>query len=155
MIVSGPTWETNEGTSARMRKQPSKGTQPEMALRRVLYSRGLRYRLQWPVPGMPRRTIDIAFPRRKLAVFVDGCFWHGCPTHAVPPKRNAERWTTKIASNTVRDEETTKHLVGLQWTVIRFWEHEDAESAAEMVEQLVREAGTKKPGTRGGNRQRY
>ncbi len=139
VTVPRSKWETSQDTSARMRRQPSKGTQPELAIRRALYARGLRYRIHWPVPGRPRRTIDIALPKWKIAVFVDGCFWHGCPTHAVTPKRNSERWTAKISANVARDEETSKHLRGLQWSVIRLWEHEDAELAADRVERLVRD----------------
>lgn len=137
MSDARPKWDTSADTSARMQKQPSKDTQPELALRRLLNSRGLRYRLQWPVPGMPRRSIDIAFPSRKLAVFVDGCFWHGCPTHGVQPRHNAERWSAKIAGNMARDRQTTDHLADLGWTVVRCWEHEDAAEAADRLERLI------------------
>ncbi|MBK3632842.1 DUF559 domain-containing protein [Streptomyces sp. MBT97] len=84
----------------------------------------MRYRVEYPVPGMPRRRIDVAFPRAKVAVLIDGCFWHGCPLHATRPKSNAEWWRTKLDRNMARDRETTEHLTAQGWTVLRFWEHE-------------------------------
>ncbi len=84
----------------------------------------MRYRVSVPVPGMPRRAIDIAFTKAKIAVFMDGCFWHGCPEHATQPKTNAEWWRAKLDRNMARDVETTDHLKAEGWTVLRFWEHE-------------------------------
>jgi DNA mismatch endonuclease (patch repair protein) len=97
---------------------------PEMAVRRLLHSAGLRYRVAWPVPGQRRRTIDIAFTRARLAVFIDGCFWHGCPLHATSPKANAAWWAEKIATNQARDADVIAQLEDMGWTVLRFWEHE-------------------------------
>jgi len=85
------------------------------------------------VPGMPRRTIDVAFTRMKIAIFIDGCFWHGCPDHRTVPGANNEWWSAKLERNRRRDEETTAHLEALGWTVLRFWEHTDSESALEAV----------------------
>ena len=79
------------------------GTKPELELRHRLHKAGLRYRVAHPVPGRPRRTIDVAFTRRRIAVFVDGCFWHGCPLHASAPKTNAAFWAAKVAENVARD----------------------------------------------------
>ena len=76
------------------------------------------------MPGYQRRRIDIAFTRRKVAVFVDGCFWHRCPIHYVPPQANATFWDAKIRGNTERDVETTVQLETDGWLVLRFWEHE-------------------------------
>lgn len=96
----------------------------ELAVRRLLHAAGLRYRVAYPVPGLPRRSIDIAFTRMRLAVFVDGCFWHGCPEHGTSPRSNSEWWGAKLAANRSRDEDTTRWLEGSGWVVLRFWEHE-------------------------------
>lgn len=117
-----------------MSEQKRLGTAPEIALRKLLFAQGLRYRVGYKVPGMPRRTIDIAFPKQKVAVFIDGCFWHGCPEHCVPPKNNAEWWANKLDGNIARDEGTTDHLVASGWTVVRLWEHL---STMEMLPQVV------------------
>jgi DNA mismatch endonuclease (patch repair protein) len=82
---------------------------------------------------MPRRTIDIVFPKAKIAVFLDGCFWHGCPEHATQPKANAAWWREKLDRNMDRDRETTEHLIGLGWTVLRFWEHEPPTAIAHQI----------------------
>lgn len=121
-----------------MVSQARKDTSPELALRRELFAMGLRYRIQFPVPGLPRRTIDVAFPHAKLAVFVDGCFWHGCPSHSVPPKHNADWWKSKLESNRQRDSSTTALLEAEGWTVLRFWEHEDPRATAERVRAALR-----------------
>lgn len=113
-------------------------TKPEVALRRELHRRGLRFRVQLPVPGNRRRTIDIAFTRVKLAVFVDGCFWHGCPEHGVRPETNSEWWRWKLARNQERDADTTRLLEGAGWTVLRFWEHDTVVRAADTVEKQWR-----------------
>ncbi|MFI1923701.1 very short patch repair endonuclease [Streptomyces sp. NPDC020377] len=116
-----------------MSRQGSRDTAPEVAVRRLLHGSGLRYRVNVPVPGMPRRTIDIVFSKARIAVFLDGCFWHGCPEHATQPKANAEWWRVKLDKNMARDLETTKHLTAAGWTVLRFWEHEAAADVAARV----------------------
>ncbi|MFF5442770.1 very short patch repair endonuclease [Streptomyces achromogenes] len=116
-----------------MSKQGSRDTAPEVAVRKLLHAMGLRYRVNFPVPGMPRRTIDIAFSRAKIAVFLDGCFWHGCPQHATHPKSNSEWWRSKLSKNMVRDQETTEHLKSQGWIVLRFWEHELPDEIAATV----------------------
>jgi DNA mismatch endonuclease (patch repair protein) len=105
-------------------------TSAELALRRELHALGLRYRVAYPVPGQRRRTIDVAFTRAKVAVFVDGCFWHGCPEHGTKPRSNSEWWSTKLAANKARDRDTDRFLHGLGWAVVRVWEHQDARVAA-------------------------
>lgn len=85
------------------------------------------------MPGRPRRRIDIAFPRRRLAVFIDGCFWHGCPAHFVPPKSNAQWWAAKIESNRARDRDTDIVLQEAGWTVVRCWEHAAPSEAAAQI----------------------
>lgn len=117
--------------SARMSVARRRDTAPELQLRRLLHAQGLRYRVAYPVPGARRRTIDIAFTRAKLAVFVDGCFWHGCAVHGTTPKSNTEWWIAKIEANRRRDLETSLALEAQGWAVLRVWEHESAgESAA-------------------------
>lgn len=123
--------------SRRMAKVRQKDTGAEVALRRELYRRGLRYRVDFKVLQKPRRVADIAFPRLRIAVFVDGCFWHGCPEHATWPQRNAEFWKQKIDANRARDMDTNERLRGMGWTVLRFWGHESPIHAAETVAQTV------------------
>lgn len=110
-----------------------KHTAPEVALRRELHRRGHRYRLHQKIPGNRRRTIDIVFRRYKVAVFVDGCFWHGCPVHLHQPKANAQWWAWKIAANRARDLDATRELEVQGWTVVRVWEHESPVEAADRV----------------------
>ncbi|QKE83184.1 very short patch repair endonuclease [Arthrobacter sp. NEB 688] len=108
-------------------------TAPEVALRRELHARGLRYRTNVPVPQQRRRTIDVAFTRAKVAVFVDGCFWHGCPEHGTRPRANSEWWAKKLTANQARDRDTDRLLVDLGWHVIRVWEHEAPQAAADRI----------------------
>ncbi|MBE1597598.1 DNA mismatch endonuclease (patch repair protein) [Streptomyces stelliscabiei] len=133
--------------SARMSRQVSKDTAAELAVRRLLHAAGLRYRVEFPVPGMARRRIDVAFTRAKVAVLIDGCFWHGCPEHATQPKSNAEWWRNKLDRNMARDRETTEHLTAAGWTVLRFWEHEAPEEVAVRVTATVERRLTE--GTKG------
>jgi len=106
-------------------------------LRRELFRRGLRYRVDVTVLKQPRRVADIVFPKQRIAVFVDGCFWHGCPEHATWPKQNAGFWQQKIGTNRIRDADTSERLQQLGWTVLRFWEHEDPGRAADVIGQYV------------------
>jgi DNA mismatch endonuclease (patch repair protein) len=94
----------------------------------------------YPVPGLRRRTIDVAFTRRRVAVFLDGCFWHGCPLHATDPRSNRAWWAEKIAANRDRDRDTDRHLRDLGWRVIRIWEHEQLDVAVDRVRRAVSEA---------------
>lgn len=128
----------NVTTSRRMARQRTRDTEPEMLLRRALHRRGLRYRVDAALPGLPRRRADVLFSRAKVAVFVDGCFWHGCPEHKTAPTSNGEWWAAKLARNVERDRETDAHLRSLGWTVLRIWEHEDIEYVATDIEQVVR-----------------
>ncbi|MEU7136653.1 very short patch repair endonuclease [Streptomyces sp. NPDC046261] len=123
-----------------MSRQASRDTTPEVTVRRLLHRSGQRFRLHRSVPGMPRRTIDIAFPGVRIAVFLDGCFWHGCPQHATSPKANAEWWRQKLDRNIARDLETTQQLVSAGWTVLRFWEHEDPATVAADIAAAVNAA---------------
>nr|WP_067297125.1 very short patch repair endonuclease [Marinobacterium profundum] len=137
-------------TSRRMAKVRQKGTDAEIALRRELYRRGLRYRVDYEILKKPRRVADVAFPGLRIAIFVDGCFWHGCPEHASWPKQNAEFWRQKIEANRLRDVDTNERLRSMGWTVLRFWEHESPAEAAETVARMVAMARSKRyasPGT--------
>ena len=116
---------TGVAISQRMRTLKRRDNDAELAVRRLLHASGYRYRVHYPVPGMPRRTVDIAFTRAKVAVFIDGCFWHGCPDHGTQPVSNAGWWRAKLAANCGRDEDTSAHLEARAWTVLRSWEHED------------------------------
>src|SRR3954471_21019586 len=116
-----------------MSRQARADTAPELALRRLLHRRGKRYRVSWPVPGMPRRKLDLAFTRARVAVNVHGCFWHGCPQHATWPASNAAWWLKKIETNRARDADTKAHLENLGWTVVEVWEHEAAGTAVARV----------------------
>lgn len=134
------TLETDEATRRRMSRQRSYDTDPERALRSRLHGLGLRYRLhRRPVAGL-RRQADIVFTRVRVAVFVDGCFWHQCPEHATHPKANSAWWAAKLAANVARDADTDRRLAEAGWQVVRVWEHEDVEAAAARVAAVVRGA---------------
>lgn len=129
--------------SARLARVRQQDTSAELSLRKELHARGLRYRLQIPLLTKPRRVADIVFPRAKVAVFVDGCFWHGCPEHASWPKNNAQFWRQKIETNRARDADTNQRLSASGWRVIRVWAHEQVRDAAERIETIVRGGGRK------------
>ena len=118
----------------------SRDTGPELAVRRLLHARGLRFRVNYrPLPDR-RRTVDVAFTRAKVAVLIDGCFWHGCPEHYRGPARNADYWSTKVERNSARDSQTTKLLEEAGWRVLRYWEHQDPALVAEDVARELRDA---------------
>lgn len=133
-----------------MQSQGRSGTRPELLLRRELHRRGLRFRVQRKAEFDSRRSIDIAFPRHKVAVFVDGCFWHFCPDHAVMPTNNAEFWRAKLQANRDRDLDTTRRLEACGWTVLRIWEHEDVRRAADAVAAIVKQIETEQMFPSGG-----
>ncbi|PWU54783.1 very short patch repair endonuclease [Micromonospora sp. S4605] len=118
-------------TSARFGRMPRASTKPELALRRELHRRGLRFRVN--PPGLPGRP-DVAFTRARVAVFVDGCFWHRCPEHSTLPRNNREWWLAKLERNVVRDRAKDAALAELGWTVLHVWEHEAPDAAADRVE---------------------
>jgi DNA mismatch endonuclease (patch repair protein) len=105
----------------------------ERAIRSELHRLGLRFRIHYRAVSGTTRTIDIAFTRLRLAVFCDGCFWHGCPQHATQPKTNAEWWRQKIAANVARDRDTNARLLASGWSVLRIWEHESVDRAVAMI----------------------
>lgn len=121
----------------RMQRQARRDTTPELALRRALWGRGLRYRVDVsPVAGLRRRA-DIVFSRARVAVFVDGCFWHSCPDHGSVPRANRGWWIAKLEANVRRDRDTDALLQSSGWTVIRVWEHEEQMHAADHVEAVL------------------
>lgn len=122
---------------ARMSRQRRRDTAPEVALRRLLHARGRRFRVDAALPGVPRRRADILFSRYRVAVFVDGCFWHSCPVHATSPVNNADWWTVKLERNVQRDRDTDRRLAALGWRSVRVWEHEDVSDAADRVEAAL------------------
>ena len=121
-----------------MQANRSRDTKPEMAVRSALHRRGLRYRISVRPESELRRTADVVFRKAKVAVFVDGCFWHGCPEHGTRPSTNRDYWKAKIEGNVARDADTTLRLEKSGWTVLRFWEHENPEEVADQVELAVR-----------------
>ncbi|MDR2566527.1 MAG: very short patch repair endonuclease [Bifidobacteriaceae bacterium] len=133
------SWASSDATRRSMQANRSRDTGPEMAVRRLLFARGLRYRVAFkPVKG-ERMTADIVFPGRRVAVFIDGCFWHGCPEHHRLPKTHTDYWQSKIARNTARDTHVAQVLETAGWTVLRFWEHEDPAEVAERIANRVQD----------------
>ncbi|WP_344087594.1 very short patch repair endonuclease [Luedemannella helvata] len=121
--------------SSQMSRMPRASTGPELAVRRELHRRGLRFRVNLAkLPGRP----DIAFTRARLAIFIDGCFWHRCPDHGTLPRSNADWWLAKLDRNVERDAEKNRALVDLGWLPIHVWEHENVREAADRIEQAWR-----------------
>jgi DNA mismatch endonuclease (patch repair protein) len=121
-----------------MQQQRTRDTAPELAVRRLLHAMGLRYRVDArPLPGLRRRA-DLVFGLARVAVFIDGCFWHGCPEHGNPsPASNGWYWPAKIAGNRERDQDTDRRLAAAGWAVIRAWAHEPAAEVAARIADLV------------------
>lgn len=132
------SWASSPAVRNVMRANRGRDTAPEMALRRALHAAGLRYRVNaHPIDGS-RMTVDIVFPRARVAVEVLGCFWHGCPEHHRPATRNAKFWSEKVAGNAERDTRKRALLKADGWTLVTVWEHEDPITAAVAIEGLVR-----------------
>ena len=131
-MVDTMTPEQRSRCISRIRGQD---TRPEMALRRALWRAGLRFRVGEKLPGRP----DICFTRAKLAVFVDGCFWHGCPVHGTRPKSNAGYWNPKIEGNRARDAKVLALLSEIGWKGLRFWEHEVKDNTGSVVVAITAE----------------
>lgn len=122
-----------------MRQVRRRDTGPEVRLRSALHRRGLRFRVDVPLPFLPRHRADIAFGPARLVVYVDGCFWHGCPTHGSIPKANEAWWREKIERVRRRDERTDAALRAEGWAVFRVWEHEHPGHAADAIEAAIKE----------------
>lgn len=124
-----------------MRSNRPRDTAPERALRSAVHALGLRYRVGMrPVSGL-RRTGDLVFTRARVVVFLDGCFWHGCPAHHTIAKTNADYWADKLIRNRRRDLETDRLLADAGWIVLRVWEHENPAEAALRIAAVVRGTG--------------
>lgn len=123
----------NDAIRQRMQRQRRRDTTLELGIRRALHASGYRFRVDFRMEPALRARGDIVFTRRRLVVFVDGCFWHGCPEHATAPKNNAEWWQQKLAANVARDRRVDEQLGQLGWTVMRIWEHEDASDAVARI----------------------
>ena len=128
-----------------MQGNRGRDTKPELAIRRLVHAAGLRYRVDARPLAQLNRRADMVFSRAKVAVFVDGCFWHGCPTHHTVARSNASYWADKVTTNRDRDAETDRLLAEAGWTVIRAWEHEAPQAVAQQVIGAVRRAGFNRP----------
>ena len=136
----GESWASSPGARRSMIGNKGRDTAPELAIRRACHARGLRYRVNLrPIKGV-RRTADMVFVRLRVAVFVDGCFWHACPEHATWPAANREFWREKLLGNQARDKQTDALLAEAGWMVVRIWEHERLDHAVLTIEAAVRTA---------------
>ena len=122
---------------AAMRGNRERDTKPELLIRSQLHALGYRYRVASRPLGGHYPVVDVLFTKRRIAIFVDGCFWHGCSQHYVPPTRNAEYWRPKIARNRERDAHSNELLAAAGWTVVRVWEHEIPSRAVERIAQTL------------------
>lgn len=140
------SWASSPATRRSMKGNRAGKTQPELAIRSAVHRRGRRFFTnRRPVPYL-RRTADLVFPRFRLAVFIDGCFWHGCPAHGSAPKTNADFWSAKIERNRERDSETDRILEAEGWTVLRIWEHLPVSTAVYRIEQALAASDRRKAG---------
>jgi DNA mismatch endonuclease, patch repair protein len=121
-----------------MRRNPRRDTKPEITVRSALHARGLRFRKDLPL-RLPTRVVrpDVVFTKARLALFIDGCFWHGCPLHGNQPRANSDYWGPKLDRNIARDHLVNQALIDEGWLVIRAWEHEPAEDVAERVARAL------------------
>lgn len=132
--MTARSWATSSATRTSMLGNKRSDTKPEMALRSALHALGLRFRKDYRLDlAGARMRPDIVFTRAKVAVFVDGCFWHSCPEHGTRPTRNAGYWGPKLARNVERDRDHDEALRHAGWTVVRVWEHESVETAVQSV----------------------
>ena len=146
MADQGTPAPSSDDAAARMRATRQVDTDAEMDVRRELHRRGLRYRVDYPIRGVTRARPDIVFTKQKVAVFIDGCFWHSCSQHATTPRANQNWWVEKLAANVERDGRHQSELENAGWLVLRFWEHEDPEDVVSHVESEVRRRGASMKG---------
>ena len=140
-----PMTPSSAGVSERMSRVRRRDTAPELELRSELHRRGLRYRVdRRPLKGIPSRA-DLVFGPAKVAVYVDGCFWHSCPEHGTMPRSNEAFWQDKLGRNRERDAAVNEALAAQGWTVVRIWEHEEIDTAADRVEAAVHESPGRRP----------
>lgn len=143
MVNRSPTPPASSAAArATMIANKRRDTGPELALRSELHRRGLRFRIDYSLrlPGLTCRP-DIVFTRRRVAVFVDGCFWHSCPDHGTLPAANRAWWREKLSANTVRDARNDDALRASGWRVIRIWEHDDVLLAADLIAEATATPG--------------
>ncbi|MGI5180146.1 very short patch repair endonuclease [Dactylosporangium sp. CA-152071] len=143
--MSDRSWASSPGVRKSMQANTGRDTAPELALRRAVHALGLRYYVNRRPIKSVRRTADLLFPRVRVAVFLDGCFWHGCPQHHTVAKTNAAFWAEKVATNRRRDLDTNERLIQAGWTVVRVWEHEPAAQAAARIAATVSSARAASP----------
>lgn len=126
---------TSTAARNRMRANRRANTKPEVRLRSTLHKKGLRFRKDFPIRLDRRRIVypDVVFTKKMIAVFVDGCFWHSCPEHGSVPKSNQDYWIPKLRQNAERDRAVSQELLDVGWTVVRIWEHEPPEEAADSI----------------------
>jgi DNA mismatch endonuclease (patch repair protein) len=135
------TYETSPGRRANMRAIRSRDTNPELAVRSAVHSLGLRFRVAARPAGLGN-TADLVLSAARVAVFVDGCFWHGCPDHGHRPRNNESYWSGKLAQNKQRDRRIDERLRELGWTPLRFWAHEDPRAVAAIIQREVQAKAT-------------
>jgi DNA mismatch endonuclease (patch repair protein) len=138
-VAERRSWASSPGVRASMLANRGRDTGPELALRRAVHARGLRYFVNRRPIKSVRRTADMVFPAAKVAVFLDGCFWHGCPEHHTVARTNAVFWAEKVRRTLERDDETNALLIEAGWIVVRCWEHDDPGLAAVQVDDAVRD----------------
>lgn len=136
---AGAPAPSSAAARTRMVRQKRSDTAPELAIRKELHRRGFRYRVDYQLPlrGVRRRA-DVAFTARRIAVFIDGCYWHACPVHATWPAASSEWWRAKLEGNVARDRDTDQRLAEAGWISVRIWEHDDPVAAADSVESALR-----------------
>lgn len=143
-VARGTSWASSPAVRASMKSNRRRDTSPELAVRRLVHAAGLRYRVDFsPLDDHRRLRADLVFTRARVAVFIDGCFWHGCPQHHTVAKTNAEYWARKVQTNMERDERFNALLKKAGWTVLRFWEHEEPASVARSIVHAVSVAGAR------------
>lgn len=133
IVPTSPPTPPSSAVRKRMQKQKTSGTACELAVRSILHRNGVRFRVDFKPIATMRTRVDIGWKNVKLAVFIDGCFWHKCPEHFTPPKSNSDWWQKKLESNFERDGRITQELTSHGWTVLRFWEHESPELIAQTI----------------------
>lgn len=133
-----PPVASSSAAAATMRANRRRDTKPELLLRSMLHRQGWRFRVDYPVDVSGRRVRpDIVFPKRRVAVFIDGCFWHSCPEHGQTPKTNSAYWEAKLSSNKARDSADSHALQRDGWKVVRVWEHDQIDDAVETVKAAL------------------
>lgn len=133
----GKSWASSAATRRTMQGCRGRDTSTELALRSAVHALGLRYRVDARPVAVVRRKADLVFSTERLAVFLDGCFWHGCERHYTAPVAHADYWRAKLGDNRRRDRETDLLLAAQGWTVLRIWEHEDPVAAAKRVRDAL------------------